>query len=115
MAKSLKSFLVLYHAPISSLKQMAKMSSEDKQKGMALWMKWAQKCGDKLVNMGAPIGGGVALDAAGASPSKKNVAGYSIIQAANMAAAQKLMKGHPHFGYAKACTIEVHEMLPMPG
>ena len=115
MAKNLKTFLVLYHAPMASLKQMGKMSPEDKQKGMALWMKWAKKCGDKLINMGAPLGGGVALDPAGSSPSKKNVAGYSIVQAASMAGAQSLMKGHPHFGYAKACTIEVHEVLPMPG
>lgn len=115
MAKPLKSFLVLYHAPLASLKSMAKMSSEDKQKGMALWMKWAQKCGDKLVNMGLPLAGGVAMDPNGSSPSKKNVAGYSIIQAASMAGALSLMKGHPHFGYAKSCTIEVHEMLPMPG
>lgn len=32
-----------------------------------------------------------------------------------MAGAVAMMKNHPHFGYAKACTIEVHEMLPMPG
>jgi hypothetical protein len=113
---NMKKFIVIYHAPANALKQMAKVPKEQQAKGMEGWMKWAKKCGDKLVDMGAPLMGGqqVNPDGTGAA-SRKGVCGYSVLQAKNMKGALALLKGHPHLGWNAACSIEVHETMPLPG
>ena len=113
-AKALKKYLVTYHSPASAMKKMQTATKEEMAAGMNEWMKWAQKCGDKLVEMGAPLGGGLNLKATGgAVPSKRKITGYSILQAESMAAAKKLLKGHPHLVWSKGCEIEVHEAMPL--
>ncbi len=112
----MKKFIVIYHTPAEAAKQMANISKEDQAKGMEGWMKWAQKCGDKLVDMGAPLMGGQRLSPDGKSAnSNKEVNGYSILQAEDMKGAIALLQGHPHLGWNAACTIEVHEAMPLPG
>lgn len=113
-AKVLKTYLVTYHSPASAMKKMQKATKEEMAAGMNAWMKWAKNCGKHLVEMGAPLGGGVNLKAiGGAVPSKRKITGYSILQAESMAAAKKLVKGHPHLSWAKGCEIEVHEAMPI--
>lgn len=112
----MKKFMVIYHAPIDAMEQMAKTSPEDQAKGMEGWMKWAQACGSKLVDMGSPLMNGQQLSPDGkSSNSKKNVAGYSILQAENMDEAKALLKGHPHLAWNADCSIELHETMPLPG
>lgn len=110
----MKRYLVVYHSPASAMKKMKTATPEEMQAGMAAWMTWAKKCGKKLVDMGAPLTGGVNLKAKGpAAASKRKVTGYSLLEAESMAAAKKLLKGHPHLSWAKGCEIEVHEAIPM--
>lgn len=112
----MKKFIVLYHAPIDAMQQTANTSPEDQAKGMEAWMTWAKKCGDKLVDLGNPLTNGQQLSPDGKSAaSKQNVAGYSVLQAENMEEAKALLQGHPHLGWNAACTIEVHESMPLPG
>ncbi len=112
----MKKFIVIYHAPADAMEQTANTSPEDQAKGMEMWMQWAQKCGNKLVDLGAPLANGQQLSPDGKSKgSNKNVAGYSILQAENMEEAKALLKGHPHLGWNAACSIEVHETMPLPG
>src|SRR5687768_6529329 len=112
----MKKFIVLYHAPMDAMQQTADMNPEDQAKGMEAWMQWAKKCGDKLVDLGSPLMNGQQLSPDGqAKNSDKNVAGYSILQAENMEEAKALLKGHPHLTWNPACTIEVHEAMPLPG
>jgi hypothetical protein len=112
----MKKFIVLYHAPVDAMKQTENSSPEEQAKGMELWMQWAQKCGDRLVDLGAPLINGQQLSPDGTSKeSSKNVAGYSILQAENIDDAKALLKSHPHLGWNAECTIEVHETMPMPG
>ena len=114
MPRAHKTFLVVYHSPASAMKKMQTATPEDMAAGMQAWMTWAKKCGNRLVDMGAPLVGGVNMKAAGAAtPSKRKVSGYSILKAENMAGAKKLLKGHPHLTWAKGCEIEVHEMCPI--
>ena len=47
--------------------------------------------------------------------SRKNVNGYSIVQAESLDKAKKLFKGHPHLKANPECTIEIHEVMPIPG
>jgi hypothetical protein len=112
----MKKFIVLYHAPADAMKQTASSSPEEQAKGMELWMQWAKKCGDKLVDLGAPLMNGQQLMPGGKSKNSTNdIVGYSILQAENMDEAKNLMQGHPHLGWNAACSIEVHETMPLPG
>jgi len=74
---------------------------------------WAKKCGSALVDLGSPLGNAISISKSSASAS--DVVGYSILQAESSEEAQKLLDGHPHLGWNKACEIELHESLPMPG
>ena len=109
----MKKFVVIYHAPASFM-EVKDASSEDMQKGMEAWMVWAAKCGDGLVDMGTPLGGGQKLSKSGSSPSDKGVIGYSILQAEDIEGANALLEGHPHLEWTDGCEIEVHESMPPP-
>ena len=99
----MKKFIVLYHAPMDAVMQTANASPEEQAKGMEGWMQWAKKCGDKLVDLGAPLMNGVELMPGGKNKSStKNVTGYSILQAENMDEAKALLQGHPHLGWNAA-------------
>lgn len=108
-------FVVLYYAPASAMEQMKNVTPEQAKEGMRPWMDWAEKCGDNLLDLGSPLGNGQAITKMTSAPSKKNVIGYSMLQAENMNAAKKLLNGHPHLAWADGCEIEVHECLPLPG
>ena len=83
---------------------------------MKAWMAWAQKCGDKLVDMGTPLGNGITLGPGGSSASSASrIIGYSILQANNMEEARGLLKDHPHLDWNAECEIDVLESLAMPG
>lgn len=113
----MKKFIVIYYAPADAAKQMASMPKEAQAKGMGAWMEWMKKCGDKMVDIGAPLMNGQALTPDGKnSGSKKEVTGYSVLQANNMDEAISLLQNHPHnSGWNDACSIEVYETMPLPG
>lgn len=112
----MKKFIVLYHAPADAMQQTANISPEDQAKGMEAWMTWAKKCGNKLVDLGAPLANGQSLNPGGKSKSSsKEVAGFSILQAESIEEAKQLLQGHPHLSWGASCSIEVHETMPIPG
>lgn len=112
----MKKFIVLYHAPVDALMETANTTPEQQAEGMKAWMEWAKKCGDKLVDLGQPLTNGQALMPGGKSaPSTKQIAGYSILQAEDMEETKSLLQGHPHLAWNAACSIEVHETMPIPG
>ena len=110
----MKKFVVIYHAPASDFQKMANATPEQMQEGMKAWMEWAAKCGDGLVDLGAPLAGGQKLSKSGSSTSDKSVVGYSILQAEDIEGAKALLEGHPHLEWASGCEIEVHETMPLP-
>jgi hypothetical protein len=105
-------FIVIYHANATFMDQMAGATPEDMQKGMEPWMAWAARCGSGLVDMGAPLAGGQKLSKSGSTDSDRQVVGYSVLQADDMAGAKALLAGHPHLEN-EGCEIEVHEAMPM--
>jgi hypothetical protein len=80
-------------APIEASEQMAQVPKEEQAKGMELWMQWAKNCGDKLVDLGSPLGGGQKLSPSGSANSDLNIAGYSVLQLKIMDDAKKLLQG----------------------
>ncbi|WP_427172644.1 hypothetical protein [Arthrobacter sp. 92] len=110
----MKKFVVLYIAPQSAQSLMAESSPEAAQEGMKAWTQWAEKAGDGLVDLGAPLGAGKEVVTAGTSDTATNVSGYSVLQAEDMEGALALLEGHPHL-MMPAASIQVYEALDMPG
>ena len=93
----MKKFIVIYHAPAEAMAQMANVTPEEMQEGMKHQMDWAAKCGDQLVDMGTPLMGGQRVLPDGTSQdSTREVTGYSVLLANDMAEAKSLVDGHPH-------------------
>ena len=111
----MKKFIVVYHASTSAMEQMGGATPEQAKAGMDAWMSWAQECGSALVDLGAPLGGGMSVTPTATAKSTKEVCGYSIMQADSMDGVLGLLKKHPHFMMPGQCTIEVHEAMPLPG
>lgn len=110
----MKKFLVLYKAPESSFEQAMKATPEQQKAGMDAWMAWGKKAASAVVDMGAPLGKSLRVTAGGASPTKNDLGGYSIMQAESKEALAPLFDGHPHFMMPDGF-IEVVELMPIPG
>jgi hypothetical protein len=95
---------------------MKASTPEQQKKGMGGWMKWMEKHKKSIVEGGAPLGKTKRVDAKGASNTKNDVGGYSIVQAASHDAAAKLFgKDHPHLKMMPGAWIEIVEIMPIPG
>ncbi len=108
-------YLVLYNSSLPSAEMMAGSTPEQMQAGMAAWMEWAGKWGSAITDMGSPVGNGerVAGDSVSSSPSQ--VTGYSIVEADSADAAARIFTGHPHFQTPAETSIDVLELMPVPG
>ena len=110
----MKKFLVIYGSPVSAREQMLKATPEQAKAGMEAWMKWSQKAGQAIVDLGAPLGNSASVANGKATDTKSEIGGFSILQADSREALTALLAEHPHFMMPGA-TIEVHEFLPIPG
>jgi len=113
----MKKFLVLYKASPEAFQQMMKSSTPEQQKlGMDAWMNWSKKAGSSIVDMGAPLGKAVRLAKGGnAAQVSNDLGGYSVMQAESKEALAATMKEHPHFMMGDSTTIEIVEIMPVPG
>jgi len=107
-------YLFVYHAPMTPA-DAAPPSPEEMEAVMGQWNDWAARVGDGLVDFGTPLDNGIRVTADGTSPSTREVAGYSIIEAVDREAALDLAKNHPHLNMPGGCEIEIHEAQPIPG
>jgi len=110
----MKKFIVTYHAPWEDLENKKDLSPEDMKKVMESWNTWAERCGDGLVEMGAPLGNSQGVSSGGSSKSKSEICGFSVLQAEDIDFAKKYLDGHPHLDWTENCRIEIHEQMPMP-
>jgi len=108
-------FVFIYHAPTMPA-DAPQPSPEQMEQVMGAWNAWAGKVGAGLVDFGTPLAGGVRVSADGSTaPSTKDVAGYSIVEAADFDAALAFAQGHTHLMMDGGCEIEVHEAQAVPG
>jgi len=112
----MKKFMVLYMASGAELEKMMKnYTPEQQKKGMEAWVKWMDANQASLVEGGAPLGKTKRIDANGASDTKNEIGGYSIVQAESHDAATRIFgKDHPHLQMPGAW-IEILEIMPLPG
>jgi hypothetical protein len=106
----MKKYLVLYRSAMSMQEMMEKTTPEQRKASMGEWMGWMQKVGTGMVDMGCPLGETAHISG---KPGAGYIGGYSILQAASMGDAKKLVDGHPHLKMGGS--IELLEFLPMPG
>jgi len=112
----MKKFLVLYMANAADFERMMQNSTpEQRQKGMEAWMKWMGDNKASLVDGGAPLGKTRRVDSQGASDTKNDIGGYSIVQADSVDAATRIFgKDHPHLQMPGAW-VEIIEIMQIPG
>jgi hypothetical protein len=112
----MKKFMVLYMANGADFERMMKESTPEQQKkGMDAWMKWMGDNKASMVDGGAPLGKSKKIDTKGASDTKNDVCGYSIVQAETAEDATKMFgKDHPHL-QMPGSWVEVIEVMHIPG
>src|ERR1700682_6583332 len=88
----MKKFMVLYMANGAEFEKMMKSSTPEQQKkGMDAWMKWMDSNKKSIVDGGAPLGKTKRVDAKGASDTKNEIGGYTVVQAESHHAATKVV------------------------
>jgi hypothetical protein len=107
-------YLFVYHAPMSPA-DAAPPTPEQMDAVMGEWNAWAGRVGSGMVDFGAPLAGGTRVSPDGTSPSTREVVGYSLLEADDMASALDLARNHPHLNMPGGCEIEVHEAQAIPG
>jgi hypothetical protein len=93
---------------------MKKASPEQQKAGMDAWMGWSKKAASTIVDMGAPLGKSMRVTKGGTAPVTNDLGGYSVLQAESKEVLAQSLKDHPHFRMPEG-TIEIVELLPMPG
>lgn len=107
------SYLFVYHSPAAT-EDTAPPTPEEMEQVMSAWQAWAAGVGEGLRDFGAPLASGVRLTADGASPSTRDVSGYSLVDAPSLETAQEIARANPHLQMPGA-EIEVHEAQAIPG
>ena len=84
-------------------------------KGMAAWNKWMADHASVVVETGGPLGKTKKASKAGLTDMKNAVAGYVIVEAPSHEAAAKMFLDHPHFAIFPGDSVEIMEVMPIPG
>ena len=80
---------------------------------MNKWYAWKERCGDQIVDFGAPFAPGQQVDAnQNWTEAGSLVGGYSIVQGENLESVQQLFKDHPHLEYP-GHSVELRECVAM--
>ena len=109
-------YLVLYNSPTPAAKMMANSTPEQMQAGLKMWTDWSNKVGGALVDFGNPLDEGKRVDEkSSVSDSDSQATGFSIIEAASLDDAVKLVEGHPHLHTPGGASIDVLPFIQMQG
>lgn len=102
-------YVLTYHGEMS----MEDMPTDPEavQAVMAQWGEWYASMGDALVDGGAPFSVSTAVDANGDTAAPGKLTGYTIVNAADMAAAAEIAKGSPVV--ANGHTVQISECIDM--
>lgn len=111
----MKKFLVLYKASAAEFQRAMSSTPEQQKAGMDEWMKWGKKAEKAIVDMGAPLGKALNVTTKGSKAVTNDLGGYSVLQAESKEALAETLKGHPHFMMGDNASIEIVEIMPIPG
>ena len=102
-------YLLTYHGEMT----MEDMPTDPEavQAVMAQWGAWYESIGAGLVDGGAPVSMSTAIDANGSTDAPAKLSGYTIVEAADMAAATAIAQGSPVI--ANGHTVQISEAIDM--
>ena len=105
-------FMMVYKGEATD---MSDMTPEQMQEVMGKWGAWMEGIGSAMADMGTPFGPGTSIVDDGSAGSAVSLTGYSIVEAADMAAARGLANGHPYLSDSTGdFAIDIYEMMPVP-
>jgi hypothetical protein len=111
----MKKFMAMYMAPAATIAEMMKATPADMKSGMDEWMKWSDANKKAITDMGAPLGKTKRVTSNGMADTKNEITGYTIVEADSFDAAAKIFKNHPHFKMGKGTTVDLLELVAIPG
>lgn len=104
-------FLYLYRGPATPMDQF---TEEQSAAQMAAWGAWMGRVGSALADGGAPFGSRTAVSDDGSESAPGDLNGYTIVEAADLAAAKALTDGHPFLSDGSGkFSVEIFELIPM--
>lgn len=106
-------FIFLYKGDATPQEEM---TAEAGAEVMGKWNTWIEKVGNSVVDIGAPMDpDGVSVIDDGGTGVVEPLTGYTIVEAADMAAAKALTEGHPFLSdKTGAFSIEIYALQDMP-
>lgn len=110
----MKHFLAIYTGSPDNQIGPGDMDPAEIGRGMDAWGKWMEDHAANVVVRGGPVGKTKKTSKAGVQDIRNLIAGYTIVQAEDHAAAAKMFEGHPHFAIFPGDAVEVMECLPIP-
>jgi hypothetical protein len=94
---------------------MSAMTPEQGKAVLDRWQVWMNKVGKALADVGAPFGESTSLVDNGKTRSAAASAGYSIVEANDMAHAKKLAESHSYLSEGKGnYAIDIYALKPVP-
>jgi hypothetical protein len=118
---AMKTFLAVYLGSADS-RQRREWDSLDEatrqkrmEAGMKAWHEFGAKHQAVTVVEGGPLGKTKKASAHGVTDTKNNLTGYTVVKAESHEAAAKMFENHPHFTIFPGESVEIMEILPVPG
>ena len=111
----MKTFLALYMGAPNAAGGRPDMSEADIQRGMAAWGAWMDDNAGRMVLPGGPCGVTKKTSKAGVEDVRNAVTGFTVLQAESHDEAARLFENHPHFAIFPGDSVEIMEVLPIPG
>ena len=115
----MKTFMALYMGSASPDAFAAFEADPDREqrvaRGMEAWGRWMTDNAAAVVEGGGPLGKTKRISPKGVSDVTNQVSGYVVVRAASHEAAAKMFEGHPSFAIFPGESVEVMEVLPIPG
>lgn len=117
----MKTFLAIYIGTPAAFERSkwARMDDETRkaaeQQGITAWGDWMAQHAAVVVEQGGPCGKTKRVAPEGISDTKNDVTGYVVVRAESHEAAARLFEGHPHFTIFPGESVEIMEVLQIPG
>jgi hypothetical protein len=117
----MKKFLAIYLGSAAAMEKSGWSTMDEAKRkkleasGMKAWGDWMSTHQAAIVEAGGPLGKTKRAATQGIADTKNSMAGYVLVQAESHEAAAKMFERHPHFTIFPGDSVEIMEVLPIPG
>lgn len=117
----MKKFLAIYLGSPAAFEKSGwnKLEEAERKKreasGIKAWGDWMTTHQAAILEQGGPLGKTKRTSAQGVADTKNSMSGYIVVQAESHQAAAKMFEHHPHFTIFPGDSVEIMEVLPIPG